>query len=68
MLAFQRARDRFEGGLLPVAAGLPIAKDFVGADDAYGIEMQRAPLRVGPEHEGRVAVRSPGDGDGAVGQ
>src|SRR5204863_7955073 len=62
----ERPGDRFEARLLPAAAGLAILEHFVAADDARVVETERLGVRFGPEHEGRVAVRSPGDRDRTV--
>src|SRR5262249_28655766 len=43
----------------------PILENLVTADHAGVVEVERLALRFGPEHEGRVAVRSPGDRDWA---
>ena len=61
--ALQRARDRFETRLLPTAARTAILEDFVAGDDAGVVQHERLALGFGPEHEGRVAVASPGDRD-----
>ena len=67
-LAFEWPGNGLQAGLLPATAGLAVLKDFVAADDAGIVHVQGAPLARGPEHEGRVAVASPGDGDGAGGR
>src|ERR1051326_9503734 len=66
VLAFQGSRYGFQARLLPGAAGLFIAEDFVAADHAGIFKMKLLAVRFGPEHEGRIAVRSPGDGDWAI--
>src|SRR4051812_27864137 len=63
MLAFERPGDRLKARLLPAAAGLAILEDLVSANDTGVFHHQVSPPRFGPEHEGRVAVASPGDGD-----
>src|SRR5262245_63752861 len=61
--ALQRTRDRLEARLLPAAAGLDIPEDFIAANDACVFHDEAPATRFGPEHEGRVGVASPGDGD-----
>ena len=51
----QGARDCLEAGLLPAAACLTIAKNFVSAHHTRIVEFQRLAIHGGPEHEGRVA-------------
>src|SRR5262245_25986724 len=63
MLALQRTGDRFEAGLLPATARLDVLEYFIAADDAGVLHHQPSPARFSPEHEGRVAVASPCDGD-----
>src|SRR5215469_5648075 len=65
-LPAQGARDCLQAGLLPAAAGLTIAENFVSAHHTRIVEYQRLAIHGGPEHEGRVAVRSPGDRDRSV--
>src|SRR5690242_14729253 len=65
MLSFERTGNGLQAGLLPTAARFVVLEDFVAPDNAGVIEMQVAPPGSGPEHEGRVAVASPRDGDGA---
>ena len=67
VLAFEWPGNSLEAGLLPAAAGFPVAEDFVAADDTGIVQMKFASLAGGPEHEGRVAVASPGDPDGSGG-
>src|SRR5579864_1707770 len=64
-LALHWARNRFQARLLPPAAALAIAKHFIAANHAGVFKMELFALRFGPKHEGRVAVRSPRDGDRA---
>src|SRR6185437_3828713 len=66
MRALERAGNRFERGLLPLTTGFPILEHFVAADQAGGIENERLAVCFGPEHQGRVAVPSPGDCDWAI--
>jgi hypothetical protein len=54
-LPAQRARDCLEAGLLPAAACLTIAENFVSAHHTRIVEFQRLAIHGGPEHEGRVA-------------
>src|SRR5450756_869742 len=63
MLTLERTRNGFQAGLLPSAACLPVLEDFIAANHAGGVKLERLPFCLGPEHEGRVAVGSPGDGD-----
>jgi hypothetical protein len=51
--------------LLPAAAGFAVLENLVSADDAGIVQVKFAAVAGGPEHEGRVAVTSPGDGDRA---
>ena len=67
MLALQRAGNSLEAGLLPTAAGFAILKDFITANDAGIVQLKVSSLCRGPEHEGRVAITSPGDRDGTGG-
>src|SRR5262249_23355331 len=66
VLAPHRTGDRLKARLLPAAAGLDVLEDFVAANHACILHHQPASARFGPEHEGRVAVASPGDGDGSA--
>ena len=68
VLAFERPGNGLQAGLLPAAAGFAVLKDLVAADHAGIVHLEFAPLAGGPEHEGRVAVASPGDGDGSGGR
>jgi hypothetical protein len=68
VLALHRPRNGFQARLLPAAAGLFVAKHFVPADHAGIFKMKCLPPRFGPEHEGRVAVGSPRNGDWAIGK
>src|SRR5881398_2674271 len=68
VLAFERPGNGLQAGLLPAAAGFAVLKDLVAADHAGVVHLEFAPLIGGPEHEGRVAIASPGDGDGARGR
>src|SRR5205085_9419928 len=68
MLAFKRPGNGLQAGLLPAAAGFAVLEDFVAADDAGVVHMEFSAFAGGPEHEGRVAVASPSDGDGARGR
>ena len=64
-LALERPGNGLQAGLLPATSSLAVLEDLVAADDAGIAHVQGAPLARGPEHEGRVAVASPGDGNGA---
>ena len=66
MLALERARNRLQARLLPAATRLAILEDFVTGYHACVVEEERLTPGGGPEHEGRVAVRSPSDGDGTI--
>src|SRR5215472_16212904 len=68
MLAFQGPGNGLETGLLPAATGFAVLEDFVPADDPGVVHVKLASFTGGPKHEGRVAVASPGDGDGAGGR
>src|SRR5205807_7500200 len=63
VLAFERPGNGLPAGLLPAAAGFAVPENFVAADDVGIVHIEVASLAGGPEHEGRVAVASPGDGD-----
>ena len=65
MFALKRALDRLETRLLPACTGFAILEHLVTADETSIIEHQLAALDFGPEHEGRVAIRSPSHGDRA---
>jgi hypothetical protein len=55
-----------EAGLLPAASGFTILENLIAAHDAGIVQLKVPSLCCGPEHEGRVAVTSPGYGDGSV--
>jgi hypothetical protein len=63
MLALQRTGDRFEARLLPATARLNVPECFSAAHDAGVLPSPGAGRALSPEHEGRVAVASPGDSD-----
>src|SRR5215831_18290905 len=65
MLALQRAGDSLQARLLPAAVGFPILENLIPANQPRIVEFERLTLGCGPEHEGRVAERSPGDRNGA---
>src|SRR5262245_26603310 len=62
MFALQRTGDRFKARLLPATARLNVPEYFIAADKTGVLHHQAPSARFGPEHEGRVAVASPGDG------
>jgi hypothetical protein len=64
--ALEWSRNGRRNRLLPAAASFAIFENFIPADDAIGIEMERSSPGFGPEHEGRIAVPSPSDSDWAV--
>jgi hypothetical protein len=66
--AFERPGNGLQAGLLPATSGFAVLENLVAADDAGIVHVQLAPFAGGPEHEGRVAVASPGDGDGSGGR
>src|SRR5690348_6836023 len=66
MLPSHGTRDRLQAGLLPAATCLSVAENFVSADYTRIVELQRLAIYRGPEHEGRVAKRSPGNRDRSV--
>src|SRR5436853_3413189 len=66
--AFERPGNRLQAGLLPATSGFAVLENLVATDDAGIVPVQLAPFAGGPEHEGRVAVASPGDGDGSGGR
>ena len=63
MLALERPGNGFQARLLPSATGLPVLEHFIAANHAGGIKFERFSFCPGPEHEGRIAVGSPGDRD-----
>ena len=67
MSTLERPGKGLKRRLLPAAASLAVFEDLIASDDTVSIELERLALRCGPEHEGRVAVRSPGDGNRSIG-
>jgi hypothetical protein len=67
MLTLKGAGDRLQTGLLPTAACLAILENLVTAHKARVFELKLPTGSYGPEHQGRIAEASPGDGDWAGG-
>src|SRR5262249_20689952 len=63
VFSLKRAGDRFEARLLPSASRSSVFEDFVASDYTVVVEHQRLAFCLGPEHEGRIAVASPGNCD-----
>ena len=65
MLAFERSRNGLQAGLLPLATRFAVLEDLITSNNAGIIQLKVPSLCCGPEHEGCVAVASPGDGYGS---